>query len=43
VRELPDSYHVATLDNDAVSIFAGSLDFIQAHSSVPLKNRDATE
>jgi carboxylesterase len=30
VREiiLEDSYHVATLDNDAESIFAGSLDFV---------------
>ncbi len=31
VRELTDSYHVATLDNDAGVIFTGSLDFIQAH------------
>lgn len=26
---LPDSYHVATLDNDAETIFAGSLDFVR--------------
>jgi carboxylesterase len=32
VRELPDSYHVATLDNDAETIFAGSLDFVRSHS-----------
>jgi carboxylesterase len=31
VRELPDSYHVATLDHDAPTIFAGSLEFIRAH------------
>jgi carboxylesterase len=32
VRNCPDSYHVATLDNDAQSIFAGSLDFVRSHS-----------
>jgi carboxylesterase len=32
VRECPDSYHVATLDNDAPAIFAGSLDFVRSHS-----------
>jgi carboxylesterase len=32
VRELPDSYHVATLDNDAPEIFRGSLEFVRAHS-----------
>jgi len=32
VRELADSYHVATLDNDAGVIFTGSLEFIRAHS-----------
>ncbi|MEU7891561.1 alpha/beta fold hydrolase [Nonomuraea sp. NPDC049152] len=37
VEELPDSYHVATLDNDADRIFAGSLDFIRTHASVPLQ------
>ena len=31
-RILEDSYHVATLDNDAPTIFAGSLDFVQAHA-----------
>jgi carboxylesterase len=32
VRELTDSYHVATLDNDAEVIFTGSLEFVRAHS-----------
>jgi carboxylesterase len=32
VRECADSYHVATLDNDADAIFAGSLDFVRSHS-----------
>ncbi|ETK36245.1 esterase [Microbispora sp. ATCC PTA-5024] len=36
VRELTDSYHVATLDNDAPRIFEGSLEFIRSHASVPL-------
>ncbi len=31
-RLLEDSYHVATLDNDAPAIFAGSVDWIAAHS-----------
>ena len=29
---LHDSFHVATLDNDAPTIFAGSLDFVRAHA-----------
>jgi carboxylesterase len=33
VRELRDSYHVATLDNDAAEIFAGSLEFIRLHAA----------
>jgi carboxylesterase len=34
VREvsLPDSYHVATLDNDAELIFTGSVEFISEHT-----------
>jgi carboxylesterase len=32
VRECADSYHVATLDNDAEAIFEGSLKFIQDHA-----------
>ncbi len=31
-RVLEDSYHVATLDNDAPTIFAGSLDFVRSHA-----------
>lgn len=31
---LEDSYHVATLDNDAPAIFSGSVDFISEHSTV---------
>ncbi|HET9897128.1 MAG TPA: alpha/beta fold hydrolase [Streptosporangiaceae bacterium] len=33
IRECPESYHVATLDNDAEAIFAGSLDFVRSHES----------
>lgn len=32
VRTCENSYHVATLDNDAQAIFEGSLDFVRAHS-----------
>lgn len=32
VRECANSYHVATIDNDAPAIFAGSLDFVRSHS-----------
>ena len=32
VRACAQSYHVATLDNDAPAIFAGSLKFVRAHS-----------
>ena len=32
VCELADSYHVATLDNDAKVIFTGSLEFVRTHS-----------
>ena len=31
-RVLHDSYHVATLDNDAPEIFAGSVEFVRAHA-----------
>jgi carboxylesterase len=34
VRELANSYHVATLDNDAQAIFGGSLEFVHTHSRV---------
>jgi carboxylesterase len=33
-RILEDSYHVATLDNDAPAIFSGSVDWIRRHSTV---------
>ena len=33
IRECPDSYHVATLDNDAEAIFEGSLKFVHDHAS----------
>jgi carboxylesterase len=32
VQDCPDSFHVATLDNDAEAIFTGSLEFIREHS-----------
>jgi len=32
VRECPDSYHVATLDNDAETIFEGSVTFVRDHA-----------
>jgi carboxylesterase len=32
---LPDSYHVATLDNDARTIFEGSVHFVHRHAHVP--------
>ncbi len=32
VIECPNSYHVATLDNDAGMIFDGSLEFVRSHS-----------
>ncbi len=32
VRSCDDSYHVATLDNDAQAIFTGSLEFVREHS-----------
>jgi carboxylesterase len=35
VRACPDSYHVATMDNDAQAIFTGSLHFVREHGSVP--------
>jgi carboxylesterase len=34
IRELANSYHVATLDYDAEAIFAGSLEFVHTHSEV---------
>jgi carboxylesterase len=37
VRPLPNSYHVATLDNDAQEIFEGTLTFIRQNST-PVQN-----
>jgi carboxylesterase len=34
VRELANSYHVATLDHDADAIFSGSLEFVRLHSGI---------
>jgi carboxylesterase len=34
VQDCPDSFHVATLDNDAEAIFTGSLEFISEHSAI---------
>jgi carboxylesterase len=34
VRDCGNSFHVATLDNDAEEIFAGSLEFVRSHSRV---------
>lgn len=43
VREviLEDSYHVATLDNDAPAIFSGSVDFIQSLTTPAAAGGDA--
>jgi carboxylesterase len=35
VRACHDSYHVATMDNDAQAIFTGSLQFVREHSVGP--------
>jgi carboxylesterase len=32
IRACNDSYHVATMDNDAQAIFTGSLEFVRAHA-----------
>ena len=42
VRDLADSYHVATLDNDADAIFAGSLEFVHLHSQVGRESASGT-
>ena len=41
VQDCPDSFHVATLDNDAEAIFTGSLEFIREHSKGSSGERDA--
>ncbi|UQX87231.1 alpha/beta fold hydrolase [Jatrophihabitans telluris] len=35
---LADSYHVATMDNDAETIFAGSVDFIRQHTAASIED-----
>lgn len=40
-RLLPDSYHVATLDNDRQTIFDGSLEFVRAHAATPARDAAA--
>jgi carboxylesterase len=37
VRMLSDSYHVATLDNDAPEIFGGTLAFIEEHTQAEVR------
>ncbi|HVF20109.1 MAG TPA: alpha/beta fold hydrolase [Mycobacteriales bacterium] len=34
LRVLEESYHVATIDNDAETIFEGSLDFVRTHTAL---------
>jgi carboxylesterase len=34
VSPLPNSYHVATLDHDAGTLFSGTIDFIGSHGSL---------
>ena len=34
VLPLPNSYHVATLDHDAGTLFSGTIDFIRSHGSI---------
>ena len=34
IQDCENSYHVATLDNDAAAIFSGSLEFVRANSAV---------
>jgi len=43
VRECPDSFHVATLDNDAQAIFAGSLEFVRSRSAAAGGNSGGTQ
>jgi carboxylesterase len=37
-RVLEDCYHVATLDNEAETIFAGSVDFMRHHHRAPVSS-----
>ena len=34
VRPLPNSYHVATLDHDAATLFSGTIEFIRSNGSI---------
>ncbi len=36
---LHDSYHVATIDNDAPQIFSGSIDFIESIAALPVPHQ----
>ncbi len=42
IRDLADSYHVATLDNDADAIFSGSLEFVRTHSRAGRESASGT-
>jgi carboxylesterase len=42
VRACHDSYHVATMDNDAQAIFTGSLEFVRQHGRQPSQDVQET-
>jgi carboxylesterase len=42
VRACHDSYHVATMDNDAQAIFTGSLEFVREHGREPSQDVQET-
>jgi carboxylesterase len=42
-RVLHDSYHVATLDNDAPTIFEGSVEFVRRHATAALGGRETMD
>ena len=42
-RVLHDSYHVATLDNDAPAIFEGSVEFVRRHAKAALGGRETMD
>ncbi|MBL7501130.1 alpha/beta fold hydrolase [Frankia sp. CNm7] len=42
-RLLPDSYHVATLDNDRETIFQGSVEFVRVHAGTPAQRPAAVD
>ena len=43
VRPLADSYHVATLDNDAPTIFDGTLEWINEHARLTREKQEQAE